>query len=142
MTTKEYLSQAYRVDRMITSKLQQVQSLRDLASRATSTLSDAPVGGSRNNHRMEDIIAKMIDLENEINGDIDRLVDLKRGIVAAIKSVPDPDHQVLLELRYLCFRSWGEIAADMRYSKQHTFKLHDDALKKISVPQNDKSKST
>ena len=128
MTTKEYLSQAYRVDRMITSKLQQVQSLRDLATRATSTLSDAPVGGSRNNHRMEDIIAKMIDLENEINGDIDRLVDLKRGIVAAIKSVPDPDHQVLLELRYLCFRSWGEIAADMRYSKDYVFELHRKAL--------------
>ena len=133
MTTKEYLSQAYRVDRMITSKLQQVQSLRDLASRATSTLSDAPVGGSRNNHRMEDIIAKMIDLENEINGDIDRLVDLKRGIVAAIKSVPDPDHQVLLELRYLCFRSWGEIAADMRYSKDNIFKLHAKALAAISL---------
>ena len=133
MTAKEYLSQAYRVDRMITSKLQQVQSLRELATRATSTLSDAPVGGSHNNHRMEDIIAKMIDLENEINGDIDRLVDLKRGIVAAIKSVPDPDHRVLLELRYLCFRSWGEIAADMRYSKDNIFKLHAKALAAISL---------
>ena len=133
MTAKEYLSQAYRVDRMITAKLQQVQSLRELATRATSTLSDAPAGGSRNNHRMEDIIAKMIDLENEINGDIDCLVDLKRGIVAAIKSVPDPDHKVLLELRYLCFRSWGEIAADMRYSKDNIFKLHTKALATISL---------
>jgi DNA-directed RNA polymerase specialized sigma subunit len=128
MTAKEYLSQAYRVDRMITSKLQQVQSLRELATRATSTLSDAPHGGSRNNHRMEDIIAKMIDLENEINSDIDRLVDLKRGIVSAIKAVPDPDHQILLELRYLCFRSWGEIAADMHYSKDYVFELHRKAL--------------
>ena len=137
MNAKEYLSQAYRVDRMITSKLQQVQSLRELATRATSTLSDTPAGGSRNNHRMEDIISKMIDLENEINGDIDRLVDLKHGIVAAIKSVPDPDHQVLLELRYLCFRSWGEVAADMRYSKQRVFQIHNDALQKITVPPKD-----
>ena len=137
MTAKEYLSQAYRVDRMITAKLQQVQSLRELATRATSTMSDAHVGGSRNNHRMEDIIAKMIDLENEINGDIDCLMDLKRGIVAAIKSVPDPDHRVLLELRYLCFRSWGEIAIDIHYSKQRVFQLHNDALQKIRIPPTD-----
>jgi hypothetical protein len=132
MTVKEYLSQAYRVDRLITSKLQQVQSLRELATRATSTLSDAPHGGSRNNHRMEDIIAKMIDLENEINGDIDKLVDLKSSIVALIKGVPDPDHRILLELRYLCFKSWGEIAADMRYSKDYVFELHRKALAGIS----------
>ena len=58
---------------------------------------------------------------------------MKRGIVAAIKSVPDPDHRVLLELRYLCFRSWGEIAADMRYSKDNIFKLHAKALAAISL---------
>jgi DNA-directed RNA polymerase specialized sigma subunit len=131
MTTKDYLSQAYRVDRLITSKLQQVQSLKELATRATSTLSDVPRGGSRNNHRMEDIIAKMIDLENEINGDIDQLVDLKRAIIAAVKGVPEPEQRILLELRYLCFKSWGEIAADMRYSKDYVFELHRKALAAI-----------
>jgi DNA-directed RNA polymerase specialized sigma subunit len=137
MTAKEYLSQAYRVDRLITSKLQQVQSLRELATKATATLSGTPVNGSRNVHSMSDIIDKMIDLENEINGDIDCLVDLKRDIVAAIKAVPDPDHCILLELRYLCFRSWGEIAADMHYSKQRVFQIHNDALQKITVPPKD-----
>ena len=48
MTVKEYLSQAYRIDQRINSKLEQVASLRALATKATSTLSDTPPSGSRN----------------------------------------------------------------------------------------------
>ena len=74
MTAKEYLGQAYRLDQRINSKLEQVLSLRDLTTKATATMSDMPGGGSRNVYRMQDIIGKIIDLENEINGDIDQLV--------------------------------------------------------------------
>ena len=105
MTAKEYLGQAYRLDQRINSKLEQVMSLRDLATKATSTLSDVAPSGTRNVHRMEDIIVKIVDLENEINRDIDNLVDLKREMVSVIKAVTDPELQTLLELRYLCFKS-------------------------------------
>ena len=47
MTAKEYLTQAYRIDQRINSKLEQVSSLRDLSTKATSTLSDAPPSGTR-----------------------------------------------------------------------------------------------
>jgi len=46
MTAKNYLSQAYRIDQRINSKLEQVQSLRELATKATATLNDSPVSGS------------------------------------------------------------------------------------------------
>ena len=90
MTAKEYLGQAYRLDQRINSKLEQVLSLRDLTTKATATMSDMPGGGSRNVYKMQDIIGKIIDLENEINADIDQLVDLKREMVAAIKAVENP----------------------------------------------------
>ena len=131
MPAKDFLSQAYRIDQRINSKLEQVQSLRELATKATATLSDNPASGSRNVHSMSDIIAKMIDLENEINADIDRLVDLKREIVTVIKRVANPEYQTLLELRYLCFKSWEQIAVVMSYNSRHVFKLHDAALQKI-----------
>jgi len=133
MTAKEYLSQAYRIDQRINSKLEQVRSLRELATKATATLSDAPASGSRKVHSMSDIIDKMIDLENEINDDIDRLVDLKREIVAAIKRVENPEYQTLLELRYLCFKTWEHIAVQMGYSIQNAYKMHDHALMAVSV---------
>ena len=134
MTAKEYLGQAYRLDQRINSKLEQVMSLRSLATKATSTLSDTPPSGTRNVHRMEDIIVKIVDLENEINRDIDNLVDLKREMVSVIKAVTDPEYQTLLELRFLCFRTWEQIAVDMNYSIQHIYRLYDKALKEITPP--------
>ena len=134
MTAKEYLGQAYRLDQRINSKLEQVLSLRDLTTKATATMSDMPGGGSRNVYRMQDIIGKIIDLEDEINQDIDALVDLKREMVATIKAVADPECQTLLELRYLCFKTWEQIAVDMQYSTRNIYKLHDRAIKEIKVP--------
>ena len=137
MTTKEYLAQAYRIDQRINSKLEQIVSLRELATKATSTLSDTPPSGSSNVHSMEGIIVNMMELENEINADIDVLVDLKKEIMSIIKKINNPEQQTLLELRYLCFKTWEQIAVDMGYSIQNAYKVHDRALENIIV-QNDK----
>ena len=134
MTVKEYLSQAYRIDQRINSKLEQVASLRALATKATSTLSDTPPSGSRNVQSMENVIVKIIDLENEINEDIDMLVDLKREIVGVIKRIDNPEYQTLLELRYLCYKPWNEIMTELGYSEPTIYRLHGEALKKIRVP--------
>ena len=135
MTAKEYLGQAYRLDQRINSKLEQVLSLRELTTKATATMSDMPGGGSLNVYKMQDIIGKIVDLENEINADIDKLVDLKREMVTVIKAVTDPELQTLLELRYLCFKTWEQIAVDMQYSTRNIYKMHDTAIGAIKIPQ-------
>ena len=132
MNTKDYLSQAYRIDQRINSKLAQVMSLRDLLGKATGTLSRAPKAATPNPHSMEDTIAKMVDLENEINEDIDVLVDLKAEIMRRIKRVENTEYQTILELRYLCFKRWEEIAVDMGYSLRRVYELHDCALEELS----------
>lgn len=133
MTVKEYLGQAYRIDQRINSKLEQVGSLRALAAKATSTISDMPHSGSRDVQSMEGIIVKIIDLENEINADIDTLVDLKREIVRIIKAIDNPEYQTLLELRYLCFFSWEKVAVEMDYDLRYLHKLHRKALEKCAA---------
>jgi DNA-directed RNA polymerase specialized sigma subunit len=132
MSTKDYLSQAYRIDQRINSKLAQVMSLRDLLGKATGTLSGAPKAATPNSHSMEDTIAKMVDLENEINEDIDALVDLKKEIMLQIKRVENTEYQTILELRYLCFKRWEEVSVELGYSMQHLFRLHDEALGAVS----------
>ena len=131
MNAKEYFSQATRIDQRINSKLEQVHSLRELATKATSTLTDIRVDGSRNVRSLEETIAKMVDLETEINADVDALVDLKRDIVTQIKRLTNPEYQIILELRYLCFMRWDSIAVNLCYSSPHMFRLHDAALREI-----------
>lgn len=131
MTAKEYLRQAYNIDQRINAKIEQVTSLRELTTKATATLSDMP-SGTRNIHSKENIIAKMIDLEDEINADIDELIGLKQEILSVIKSVENTEYQTLLELRYLCFKSWEQIAVELGYSLHYVYKIHNAALKVCS----------
>ena len=131
MEAKEYLSQAYRIDQRINSKLEQVMSLRSLLGKATGTLTGAPKAATPNPHSMEDTICKMIDMENEINADIDTLVDLKTEIMTCIKQVGNPEYQTLLELRYLCFKNWEDISTEMDYSLRRLYELHNLALEQI-----------
>lgn len=139
MKIKEYLGQAYRIDNRINSKLEQISSLHDLATKATSTISDMPGSATRNIHRMEDIIVKIMDLEEEVNKDIDALLNLKMDITHLIKLVDNHEYQIILEQRYLCFKTWEQISVDMGYSIQHTFRLHDKALKEIGGIYEDES---
>lgn len=134
MTNKEYLGQAYRIDQRINSKIEQVSSLRELATKATATISDMPGAATPNVHRMSDVVCKIVALEAEINADIDTLVDLKREIVSVIKAVENPEFQTLLELRYLCFRSWEEIAVVMRYNVRTIYRIHDQAVENVQIP--------
>ena len=128
INVKDYLGQAYRIDQRINSKIEQVSSLHSLATKATSTITDMPGSPNRNLHRMEDVIAKIIDLESEINKDIDQLVELKANIMKLIRGVGNPEYQTLLELRYLCYKPWEQIAVDMGYSINNMFKMHRKAL--------------
>lgn len=133
MTIKEYLSQAYRIDQRINSKMEQVKRLHDLATKATSTISETCSCNVGNRQRMESNIVEIVDLEREINEDIDVLIKVKKKIIAMIKTVKNPEYQTLLELRYLCFKTWEQIALEMCYSIQHTFRIHSKALEKIKI---------
>ena len=134
MTAKEYLSQAYRLDQRIDSKIEQVASLNDLATKCTSTMTGMPRNPSGSTGGMADTVCKIIDLQAEINRDIDALVELKREIIGAIKAVENPEYQTLLEKRYLCFLHWEQIAVDMGYNVRHLYRMHDQALKKVQIP--------
>lgn len=131
MNAKEYLSQAFKIDNDINSKLEQVAALRELATKATSTISDMPGSPNRNIHKMEDAIIKLTDLEAELNADINELASLKVDITHVIKKVDSRQERNVLEKRYLCYETWEQISVDMGYSIQHTFRIHDQGLQKV-----------
>ena len=134
MKTKEYLSQAYRLDQRINSKIEQVESLNALATKCTSTLTDMPKNPNRAKSTMADAIEKIIDLQDEINKDIAVLVDLKRDIVSVIRAVGNTEYQTLLEKRYLCFMIWEQIAIDMGYTIDNIYKINKKALFEVVIP--------
>ena len=55
-------------------------------------------------------------------------------MVAVIKAVANTERQTLLELRYLCFKTWEQIAVEMNYTVRNVHLLHKEALKDVAVP--------
>ncbi len=131
MTSKEYLLQARFLDASIRTKVEQIESLNDLATSCTAVISDMPRNPNRGGSRLEDAVLKIIDLQEEIKTDMIALVNLKREIMDVIKSVSSLELQTILEKRYLSFISWERIAVELGYSIQHTYRLHDAALQEV-----------
>lgn len=133
MTAKEFLSQAYLLDQSINSKLEQVKTLRCLAEKATSILSPASYRGTRNLHQMEEVIAKMLDLEAEISADINALIDTKREVMDVVQRMSTKEYRTLLELRYICGKPWPEIARELKYGNRYIHTVHSAALQELDA---------
>lgn len=132
MNAKEYLSQAIWLDQMIDSKLEQLETLKSLSMKVTTSFTQEKIsGGTVEKSRMENTIVKVIDLEHEINEDIDRFVDLKRDIQDTINKMENINYQLLLEMRYLSGKNWEEIAEQLNYNNRTVFKVHGRALKQF-----------
>ena len=129
MTAKEYLSQARYLDARINTKIKQLEALNTLATSATSVLTGMPHSPNKATSKMAEIVDKIVDLQAEINRDIDALVDLKGEMRSKLEMVPAEDYKAILEMRYLCFMSWEQIASNLGLSVPYTYKLHDRALK-------------
>ncbi|MDL2205815.1 DUF1492 domain-containing protein [Eubacteriales bacterium OttesenSCG-928-N13] len=128
MTAKEYLGQAYRLDQRINSKLHQVESLRSLTQKVTTSYGSEPVSHTRNVSSLEDTIIRIIEAEGELNSQIDKLVQLKMEIAVNIDKVRNESYRLILEKRYLCFEQWDQIAQDMNYSRRWVLNRHERAV--------------
>ena len=133
MTAQEYLEQAQLLDRQIDSKMMQLSRLRDLSTKTTGVMSDDVVSHTRNVHSLEDIMAAIMDMENEIRADIQRAFDLKKEIADTIGKIDNTNERLVLEYRYLCNLPWREIAERIVCTVDNAYKLHTKALKKIDL---------
>ena len=131
---KKYLSQAFGLNQRIESRLKQIDELHDLATKATVTYSDMPRNPNKGHSKVEDTVIKIMELEEEIKRDMDTLVNLKQDIIRRIKAVKDPELQTILDLRYLAYMRWEEIAIELNYGIANVFILHRRALDEIEIP--------
>lgn len=73
-------------------------------------------------------------MEHKIDDEIDRLVDLKAEITAAIESVPDMNERLVLRYRYLEGMTWDRIAETLYADRSTIIRWHRNALKNFVVP--------
>lgn len=133
MTTKEYLRQIRTVDKRIDDKLEEVERLQSLRERMTIIMSDMP-RGSNGEDRINTITCRIWALEDEINAEIDRLVDLKTEARRRIEAIQDDRYKTLLSAKYLCYQTWEKIAEGMGFEDvRNVYYLHGRALQAFRI---------
>ena len=133
MLAKEFLKKIITIDELINCKIEQVKDLRDSLSSVSSNLSADKVQSSANPDRFTNTIAKIIDLEAEINRDIDRLVDYKKMARDLIEQMDTDIEKIILYKRYFEGKTFEKISVECGYSWRQTHRLHSQALQNLNV---------
>lgn len=128
MTTKEYLSQISRLDRMIKNKLTELSQLKELLCGLSAIPNEERVQTTPNFDKIGAAYCKIEEMEENIDKLIDEYVDKKDKIIAQIDSMEDETHYSILFSRYIEKKTFEKIATDMHYSFRNTTRLHGKAL--------------
>lgn len=130
---RQWLESVRLLNLQINSKLEQIECLRAMQDRCTQIVSVPTAGGAK--HDWTDTSARLIELEDSINTDIDRLILRREEITAAISQLPEAQ-KTLLELRYLEGLSWRAIARKMEIDRTTCWRWHADVLEILQIPEN------
>lgn len=131
MTTKEYLGQISRLNRMINNKLTEIAQLKDMSASISAPQSGERVQTTPNFDKIGTRYAKIDEMERKIDGMVDELVDKKEKIIQQIDSMEDENTYNILFARYIEKKTFEVIATEMKYSWRQVVRLHGTALKQF-----------
>ena len=128
MNAKEYMGRIRDFDRSINRKLDRALALKALALKVTPTLKDAGAMGGGNQDKLQSAMDKYIDLNNEIDMDVDKLVAMQDEAYALLGQIRNQKYYKVLELHYLKYQTFEQIGVAMDCSRRWAEKLHGRAL--------------
>ena len=136
MTAKEYLRQAYRLDHRIDSDIAEMERLREMACSIGAPGFEEHYNP---NHPTEAPFVRAIEkvwkMEQKINAEIDRLVDLKAQIRSVIEAVSDPNERMVLRYRYIHNMTWERIGDELHAGETSIRRWHANALSHVVLPE-------
>ncbi len=131
MDAKEYLRQVEKLDVRIKNKLIEQRQWRDIALGITANMEGERVQSSGAKSKMADAIGRCVDMEAEIDGLVDNLVDLKKEVIQTIEQLESATEYNVLHMRYIQFLDLQDIAD--HYGKEYGWATttHGRALKNV-----------
>lgn len=126
---KEFFQQIVNIDRQINVKCEHLERLKSLATKVTSVMrADAVSSNGSVSRSMENSVDKILELRDEINADVDRLVDMKKQAYNIIRQIPNEKRRRCLEEKYLNGKTYESIADALEMSIRGVKKLNKKAL--------------
>jgi len=137
MNVTEYLEQGLLLDQRITFNLRRLQEMKNwLCSIRSPQFDQVKVQTSSDGEAyFVRGLMQVEKMQEQVNREIDLLVDLRRQIEEAIRSIPSDKYQMVLMYKYLEGRTWAEIGDALRVGKSTIKRWHADALTQVRMPQ-------
>ena len=133
MTAKEYLSRLRSLELRLLANANEIENLTTIATHITSAInSDGIHTTGTTSDKLGSCVARIVDLRNEIDADVDNLEKVRKEIIDSIETVQTTKYRELLRLRYVCHMTFAEIAETMDITWQWAITLHGRALKEYS----------
>lgn len=138
MNKKEYLRQAYLLDKRIKADMDEVVRLRELATSVSSLRYDREYVQTTRSIEAPFVKAliKVMDLEAKINVEITRLISLKEQILDVISKLESVDEQMILRYRYMSNMTWEDIGKELHAGVRTVIRWHGNALEHLVFPEN------
>jgi len=130
---KRWLLRYTMLDKEINRQLEELERLKAMCQKMTSTLSEVPISAKGKASSREELYTCLADLMDEINGKVDQYAAMRGEIETAINTVDKPTLRFLLKRKYIDGKTWEEIAVELNKSWRHTVRLHGEALEKINI---------
>ena len=135
MTTKEYLAQAYNLDLLIRSDLEEYCELRTMIVSLQSPSFEENLNTMRNlNAPFMKGLFKLMELEETIRQEIAQYTETCIDIRNLIASVDNSRYRAVLHYRYLNKMTWEDIADKMRVNQSSVRRWHEEAINQIEIP--------
>lgn len=131
MKTKDYLSQVSRLNKMINNKLSEISQLRELSISISAIGNDEKVQTSPNFDKIGTAIAKIDELESNLDKMIDEYLVKRERIIAQIDTMEEESVYQILFSRYIEKKTFEKIATEMEYSWRQIVRLHGKALQQF-----------
>lgn len=132
MTTKEYLNRAYVLNKKIKKDKEIIANLKDAAMNTSANVSNERVQTSApTGSRMSTFVEMIVELENSVNKQEQELKVVRDEITIEINKITDIKQRLVLQLRYLDYYSWSNIAGVLCCSESLVYKIHSDGLKNL-----------
>lgn len=131
MTTKDYLNQVGRLNRMINNKLIEIAQLKELACSISAIQTGERVQTTPNYDKIGTAYAKIDEMERKLDKLIDTYADKKNHIIGQIDGIEDEMLYNILFARYIERKTFEKIATELEYSWRQIIRLHGKALKQF-----------
>ena len=106
---------------------EKILALRSRAEKITTSFTDVPTFGSYEDHRQA-IIAEMIDTEKKYENAMLECRKKVEELQFFIDSLDDYQEMLVLEMRYLHFENWQDIALKLNYEERQVYRIHGKGL--------------